>query len=103
MFFNITENAAQSMKDGGTLRVEPRSFNNRLSFRFNYKGYGRQLLKLLRSIFKPLYSTKIKGFGLGLTISKNLAEANNTSISIKSKPGQSTICAILFKLKTITI
>ncbi len=102
IFFNITENAAQSMKDGGTLRVETRSFNNSISVSFVDTGCGISE-KGLKSLFEPLYTTKIKGFGLGLTISKNLAEANNASISIKSKPGQGTICTVLFKLKTITI
>ena len=54
--------------------------------------------KYLDKIFEPLYTTKSNGFGLGLTISKILAEANNASISIKRNQDQGTICTFLFNL-----
>ncbi len=39
------------------------------------------------NLFEPLFSTKTKGIGLGLAISKKLAEANGGRIEVQSKPG----------------
>ena len=81
------------MKDGGTLRFQNPSFNNSIKVSFIDTGCGISE-KSQKNLIEPLYTTKIKGFGLGLTIRKNLAKANNASISIKSNPSQGTVCNI---------
>jgi signal transduction histidine kinase len=39
-------------------------------------------------IFEPLFTTKSKGIGLGLAVSKKLAEANGGRIEAKSELGK---------------
>jgi PAS domain S-box-containing protein len=39
-------------------------------------------------LFEPLFTTKIKGIGLGLAVSQKLAEANGGRIEARSKPGK---------------
>ena len=45
-------------------------------------------------IFEPLFTTKAKGIGLGLPISKNLVELNGGHITVNSEEGQGTIFTI---------
>jgi signal transduction histidine kinase len=52
----------------------------------------------LENIFEPLFTTRAKGIGLGLAIAKNLAEANNAKISVKSKKGEGAVFIVTFSL-----
>ncbi|MBC8508851.1 MAG: hypothetical protein H8D34_28675, partial [Chloroflexi bacterium] len=51
---------------------------------------------VLPRLFEPLFSTKIKGIGLGLIISKMMVEAHDGRIDVASVPGEgSTFVVVL--------
>jgi signal transduction histidine kinase len=52
--------------------------------------------EVLPSIFTPMFTTKVKGFGLGLSLSKNVVEQNRGRIWIESTKGRGTIVTIAF-------
>lgn len=84
---NLVSNAYQSMVSSGTLciSVHERDKDVVLIVSDTGKGIPKEDTKV---IFEPLYTTKPKGFGLGLTITKNLVEVNGGSISVSSKLGK---------------
>ncbi|MDD2703572.1 MAG: ATP-binding protein, partial [Candidatus Omnitrophica bacterium] len=91
VFNNILNNAFQAVRDKkGRIRVsagvDPQGFL-RISVKDNGVGMDE---KELGKIFDPFYTTKPKGTGLGLTISKDLVELHGGRIYIETKHGQGT-------------
>ena len=41
----------------------------------------------MKKIFDPLFTTKVKGIGLGLAVSQKLVDANGGSIQVESEAG----------------
>jgi two-component system NtrC family sensor kinase len=75
----------------GTLNVEPSSNCLEISVKDTGEGISPENMKKL---FQPLFTTKVRGIGLGLTICRSFTEANGGSISVESQSGEGT----LFKL-----
>jgi two-component system sensor histidine kinase HydH len=53
----------------------------------------------LSKIFQPLFTTKPKGQGLGLSVCKRLVEAHGGSITVKSEVGRGTTFTIEIPLE----
>ncbi len=93
VFLNLTVNGIQAMVKGGTLRVSTIKNKGFVEANFKDTGIGIQREKLDK-IFKPLFSTKSKGMGLGLAISKRLIEAHGGSISVESEVTKGTVFTV---------
>ncbi|MGZ5001549.1 MAG: sensor histidine kinase [Methylomonas sp.] len=57
----------------------------------------------LPNVFEPFFTTKDigKGVGLGLTVCRNIIQAHNGSLAIKSKPGVGTLVSIVLPLRPL--
>lgn len=84
---NLFTNAAQAMEDtGGTLGIAWLEESGAVSLRVSDTGPGIATEHLTR-IFDPLFTTKARGIGLGLSVSRSLAEANGGTLTVESTPG----------------
>ena len=45
-------------------------------------------------IFEPLYSTKAKGIGLGLSISRDIVERHHGTLTVTSEPQSGTVFTV---------
>ena len=90
IFINLISNACQAMPQGGTLTIRARPDDGMVSIEVSDTGVGIAL-EHLNKLFEPLFTTKPKGIGLGLAVSKNLIEVNGGSISVESDAGKGSV------------
>ena len=94
VFTGIIKNAYDAMPDGGKLTITcKKSFGN-VVFDFVDTGVGMDE-ETLAKIWTPLFTTKAKGMGLGLSICKRLIEAHSGSITAKSAVGKGTTITVI--------
>ncbi len=97
IFRNLISNAVEAMPEGGKLSLKSVLKKNLLSITVSDTGVGIPP-KNLKKIFEPLFTTKARGIGLGLAITRKLADLNNIGIHVKSKVGQGTAFTLDFML-----
>ena len=56
--------------------------------------------EVLDNMLVPFYTTKEKGTGLGVSLSKEIIEAHGGKLSYSSSLGKGTICKISLPLKS---
>jgi len=84
---NLLTNAVQAMAEGGTLHLRGSASNGKVLLEVSDTGPGVPP-EHLDKIFEPLFTTKPTGIGLGLAVSKSLAQANGGDLSCASRPGR---------------
>lgn len=88
VFGNIILNAVQAMPEGGQLVVKsevPSPEWATISFADTGAGIPKGDLKKL---FEPLFTTKAKGIGLGLAVTKTIVEGHRGTIEVQSEVGK---------------
>ena len=99
VFANIIANAIQAMNAGvGELNIETGEEAGFVWIRFRDTGCGISAANLER-IFEPLFTTKHKGIGLGLAISKRLIEENGGKIEVYSREGEGATFTVKLPLE----
>ena len=54
----------------------------------------------LPHVFEPLFTTKVKGIGLGLAISRVYAEVHGGNLEVESEPGRGAAFRLILPLAT---
>ncbi|PIU59876.1 hypothetical protein COS86_01915 [Candidatus Bathyarchaeota archaeon CG07_land_8_20_14_0_80_47_9] len=97
-FINIIKNAVDAMPKGGKLTIESRESNGDLEIVFSDTGVGMSE-ETLRNICRPLFTTKAKGMGFGLSICKRFVEAHGGRISARSTIGKGSTFTVTLPIQ----
>ncbi len=84
---NLVVNAYQAMGDGGKLTVSATVQSGMIKIAVKDTGEGISP-ENMNKLFEPLFTTKTRGIGLGLAVSRKLVEANGGRIEVQSEPGK---------------
>jgi signal transduction histidine kinase len=95
VFLNLFLNAIEAMPKGGTLTIRTEARAEAVVARVTDSGVGIAP-EYLEKIFQPLFTTKTKGIGLGLAVSRRLTEANGGTLTVASRPGQGSTFTVTF-------
>jgi signal transduction histidine kinase len=93
VFINIALNALQSMPEGGRLEIRASVRGKFVDVEFTDTGGGIPD-DVINKIFDPLFTTKAKGVGLGLSVCKTIIERHEGDIQLKSRVGEGTTFTI---------
>jgi len=95
IFINLIQNGVQAMPDGGELEItEINVDGQRVCVQVRDTGCGIPEENLTK-VFEPLFTTKTKGIGLGLAISRRYAILNGGDLSVESGTGTGTIFRLI--------
>lgn len=88
---NLTTNAIHAMENGnGRLSFSAESANGFVTLSVADTGTGIAA-DALSHVFEPLVTSKARGIGLGLAVSRSLAEANGGTLSAQSELGVGSV------------
>jgi len=90
VFLNLINNAFAAMPQGGKLVIATSISGDSIEISFKDSGVGISE-ENMKNLFTPLFTTKAKGLGLGLTLSKQIVEKHNGDITVKSKAGEGAL------------
>ena len=93
VFFNLLKNALEAMKDGGTITILLDADDRDVSVSFRDSGLGMDADQLAH-LFEPYRTTKEKGTGLGLMVSKRIVTDHGGTIVAESNPGRGTVFTV---------
>ncbi|MDR2051242.1 MAG: PAS domain-containing sensor histidine kinase [Deltaproteobacteria bacterium] len=91
---NIIKNAQEAMPSGGSISVGVRRLRDFLELSVRDTGTGMSP-EVIRQIFNPFFSTKHKGSGLGMAMTRKIIEDMGGKIEISSEEGRGSLIRVL--------
>jgi signal transduction histidine kinase len=96
VFGNLIRNARDAMPKGGTLTLTGRPAGDAVEVDVADTGVGMSPAVLDR-IMEPLYSTKARGLGLGLSIARAILDKSGGGLRVTSTPGRGSTFTVRLK------
>ena len=96
VYRNLIVNAIEATSPGGTIAVSTQDTGDRVRISVRDTGLGIPQERLA-AIFEDFHTTKRRGLGLGLAISRKIVEQLGGTISVDSKVGDGTTFTIEFQ------
>jgi len=95
---NILDNARKALPVNGSIWISSEIENRVLALSIKDNGVGMNE-EVLEHVFEPFYTKSAQGgTGLGMMIARNIIEAHNGSISVKSREGEGTTITLRFPM-----
>ncbi len=95
VFKNLLLNAVDASPEGGRLQVEfEAGGDGTVAVSFRDCGHGIPP-EMQARVFEPFYTSKQKGVGLGLSVSKKIVDAHGGRIELESRPDQGCMFTVI--------
>jgi len=98
ILLNLISNGIQAMPEGGTLTVKTGQRKDSCEITVSDTGVGIRE-EDIEKIFEPLYTTRPKGIGLGLSITKSLVENHGGTVTVESEVNKGSAFTVLLPLE----
>lgn len=98
VLINLIKNSIHALENSENGRIELKAFMNkrgRISIQVNDNGQGI-IKEVLDKIFIPFFTTKPKGSGIGLSLSKQILRLHGGTITAHSEPNERTSFTLTF-------
>ena len=89
VFINIIKNSIESITDKGIIEINTHILKDKYYIEITDNGCGMDEYTLSK-IKELFFTTKVKGSGLGVSLSNEIIKAHNGTIDYTSKPGKGT-------------
>ena len=102
VIFNLLSNAFKFCEEGSQIKVKVKKDSDCVNIIVSDSGQGIQKDKL-QNVFERFYqkeddANKAKGFGIGLSIAKDIVELHSGKIKLKSKLGEGSVFTVKLPL-----
>ncbi len=97
VFANLISNACEAIEGKGVIRIETENKNNSIWVSIHDTGRGMPP-EVLSKIYRPFFTTKSDGVGIGLAIVRRILDLHQADIQVQSRVGQGTTFILRFKL-----
>jgi len=100
VLLNLLLNAIDAMPGGGTLTINTTCNVDKSSIRIVISDSGQGISnKDMNKIFQPFFTTKSRGTGMGLAITRRIIEEHGGSINVSSEYGRGTTFTIVLPVE----
>ena len=98
VILNVTGNAFDSLtgRPDPRIRIQTELQGNHLAIRVTDNGAGMSE-KTMKNLFRPFYTTKLRGTGLGMVIVRKMVSNMGGTIEVQSVEGEGTTISILLE------
>jgi signal transduction histidine kinase len=97
---NFLNNAAQAMNEGGLITLGGSVDKEKGQVRLTFADHGSGISEEdIANIFKPYFTTKDVGIGLGLAITERIIKEHGGEIQVQSRPDEGTTFTVLLPLQ----
>ncbi len=102
VLLNLLLNAIQAIEGPGWVRVEVGRRDGAAEVRVADNGRGIAP-ENLGNIFRPFFTTKGDGTGLGLSLARRIVEDHGGAIEVSSRPGHGSEFTVVLPLQRVTL